>query len=279
MYTRIDELIWKDAKLKKISNESKLLFIYLLSCQHRNVLGLYSLPKYYVQGDLGYPLATVSKGLLELFNNGFITYDEESETVLVNNFLKYNPLENPNQVKGALKVMPTIPKTQLFYKLIDVIKSSENTHLHELKAGIESYLKSNGFERVTVTVSKQEEEEEEEEEKVKDKKAKPKGFSDLINEYTSDESLRISINDFIEMRKKNKKNMTERALELMLRKLDGLADNEVDKKLILNQSIENCWQGIFPLKDNLNQRQPKQQSTTNNPFLRMEMEGVFDNDE
>lgn len=114
---------------------------------------------------------------------------------------------------------------------------------------------------------------------VKDKKAKPKGFSDLINEYTSDESLRISINDFIEMRKKNKKNMTERALELMLRKLDGLADNEVDKKLILNQSIENCWQGIFPLKDKHNQRQPKQQSITNNPFLRMEIEGVFDDDE
>lgn len=161
MYTRIDELIWKDAKLKKISNESKLLFIYLLSCQHRNVLGLYNLPKYYVQGDLGYSLETVSKGLLELFNNGFITYDEESETVLVNNFLKYNPLENPNQVKGALKVMPTIPKTQLFYKLVDVINSSENTHLHELKAGIESYLKSNGFERVTITVSKQEEVKEE----------------------------------------------------------------------------------------------------------------------
>jgi len=281
MYTRIDELIWKDAKLKKISNESKLLFIYLLSCQHRNVLGLYSLPKYYVQGDLGYPLETVSKGLVELFNNGFITYDEESETVLVNNFLKYNPLENPNQVKGALKVMPTIPKTQLFYKLVDVINSSENIHLHELKEGIESYLESNGLERVTVTVSKQEEVKEKVKEKVKeeDKKAKPKGFSDLINEYTSDESLRISINDFIEMRKKNKKNMTDKALELMLEKLDRLADNEVDKKLILNQSIENCWQGIFPLKDNLNQRQPKQQSTTSNPFLRMEMEGVFDDDE
>jgi uncharacterized phage protein (TIGR02220 family) len=161
MYTRIDELIWKDAKLKKISNESKLLFIYLLSCQHRNVLGLYNLPKYYVQGDLGYSFETVSKGLEELFNNGFITYDDEAETILVNNFLKYNPLENPNQVKGALKVMPTIPKTQLFYKLVDVINSSENTHLHELKAGIECYLKSNGFERVTLTVSKQEEVKEE----------------------------------------------------------------------------------------------------------------------
>jgi len=180
MYTRIDELIWKDAKLKKISNESKLLFIYLLSCQHRNVLGLYNLPKYYVQGDLGYSFETVSKGLEELFNNGFITYDDEAETILVNNFLKYNPLENPNQVKGALKVMPTIPKTQLFYKLVDVINSSENTHLHELKAGIECYLKSNGFERVTLTVSKQEEVKEEVKEEVTEKKEELKEFLNSI---------------------------------------------------------------------------------------------------
>lgn len=180
MYTRIDELIWKDAKLKKISNESKLLFIYLLSCQHRNVLGLYNLPKYYVQGDLGYSFETVSKGLEELFNNGFITYDDEAETILVNNFLKYNPLENPNQVKGALKVMPTIPKTQLFYKLVDVINSSENTHLHELKAGIECYLKSNGFERVTLTVSKQEEVKEEVAEEVKEKNKELKEFLNSI---------------------------------------------------------------------------------------------------
>jgi len=115
-------------------------------------------------------------------------------------------------------------------------------------------------------------------EKKDNNRAKPKGFSYLINGYTEDENLKISINDFIEMRKKNKKNMTEKALELMLKKLDGLADNEVDKKLILDQSIENCWQGIFPLKNNGNQRQLKQQSITNNPFLRMEMEGVFDDE-
>ena len=81
------------------------------------------------------------------------------------------------------------------------------------------------------------------------------------------------------MRKKNKKNMTERALELMLKKLDGMASDDLTKQKILNQSIENCWQGIFPLKNNGNQQQLKQQSITNNPFLRMEMEGVFDDDE
>lgn len=161
MYTKIDELMWKDSKLKTISTHSKLMFIYLLSCQHRNVLGLYNLPKYYVQGDLGYSLERVSKGLEELFNNGLVTYDEESETVLINNFLKYNPLENPNQVKGAVKAIQTIPKTQLFYNLVDILNTSNNKYLSDLKTGVENYLDSNGFERVVITVSKQEEVKEE----------------------------------------------------------------------------------------------------------------------
>jgi len=108
--------------------------------------------------------------------------------------------------------------------------------------------------------------------------SKPNGFSVIIDSYTNDENLKQSIIDFVDMRKKNKKNMTERALELMLKKLDGLAGNEVDKKLILNQSIENCWQGIFPLKNNGNQQQLKQQSITNNPFLEMAMNGEFDDE-
>jgi len=182
MFTKIDELMWKDAKFKKTHNESRLLFIYLLSSQHRNVLGLYNLPKYYIQGDLGYSSERVSKGLLELIENGFVTYDEESETILIHNFLKYNPLENPNQVKGALKAIKTIPKTQLFYNLVDIINTSDNKYLEQLKLGLEKHLKSNGFERVCQRVSKQEEEEEEVKEEVKEEESKP-SWSEESDEY------------------------------------------------------------------------------------------------
>ena len=44
--------------------------------------------------------------------------------------------------------------------------------------------------------------------------------------------------------------MTDRALTLMLKRLDELANNDTLKVRILDQSIMNNWQGIFPLKDN-----------------------------
>lgn len=58
--------------------------------------------------------------------------------------------------------------------------------------------------------------------------------------------------DFKAMRIKIRKPMTERAEELLIKKLDGLNNNEEEQIAILNQSIMNSWLGIFPLKGDYN---------------------------
>ena len=72
-------------------------------------------------------------------------------------------------------------------------------------------------------------------------------------------NLEKAIDDFIAMRKKIKKPLTKRAIELTLSKLQKLAPGDEEKKIkILNNSIMNCWQGIFQLKDEKPQlTQPK----------------------
>lgn len=55
--------------------------------------------------------------------------------------------------------------------------------------------------------------------------------------------------DFADMRKKIKKPLTEKARELTLSELEKLAPgDEAMKVAILEQSIQRCWQGVFPLK-------------------------------
>ena len=44
--------------------------------------------------------------------------------------------------------------------------------------------------------------------------------------------------------------MTTHALELLIKKLDRFANDDNTKIEILNESIMNGWNGIFPLKDN-----------------------------
>ncbi|WP_206154634.1 hypothetical protein ACUH7Y_09465 [Clostridium beijerinckii] len=71
----------------------------------------------------------------------------------------------------------------------------------------------------------------------------------VISEFTKNKELIQTIIDFMKMRDKLKKPMTDRALELMLKKLQGLSEVEEIQIKILENSIENCWQGIFPLKE------------------------------
>jgi hypothetical protein len=66
--------------------------------------------------------------------------------------------------------------------------------------------------------------------------------------------LSKTFTDFLEMRKKIKKPMTERAKELLLKKLGGLAETEDAKVAILEQSIVNGWQDIYPLKQERSQQ-------------------------
>lgn len=70
-----------------------------------------------------------------------------------------------------------------------------------------------------------------------------------IREFTEDKTLIETIIDFMKMRDKIKKPMTDRALKIMLNKLNTLSNDTEIQINILEKSIENCWQGIFALKE------------------------------
>ena len=81
-----------------------------------------------------------------------------------------------------------------------------------------------------------------------------------INKHSANCSpeLAEALAAFAEHRKKLKKPMTDRAKELMLSKLSKMARTEQEQIAILNQSIVNGWQGVFPLGGERKQKQAKQ---------------------
>lgn len=79
--------------------------------------------------------------------------------------------------------------------------------------------------------------------------------------YPHDENLNLAFIDFVDMRKAIKKPMTERAITLAMNKLKKLSaipfSDSMDNDLaiqILEQSTMNCWQDLYPLKDNSNKK-------------------------
>ena len=84
----------------------------------------------------------------------------------------------------------------------------------------------------------------------KEKTSKQETYNDIINAYTTNNDLKETLIEFIKMRKNIKCPMTNRALKLLLSKLDKLSNNENTKIEILNESILNSWKGVYPLKAN-----------------------------
>lgn len=61
-----------------------------------------------------------------------------------------------------------------------------------------------------------------------------------------------AMDEFKKMRKLIRKPMTDRAVKITITNLNKLTSNENEKILILEQSIANSWQGVFPLKEDKN---------------------------
>lgn len=73
--------------------------------------------------------------------------------------------------------------------------------------------------------------------------------------FPDDEALNQAFLDYLEMRKQIRKPMTDKAIELAIKKLEELSalpfSDSMDNDLaiqILNQSVMNSWQGLFPIK-------------------------------
>ena len=108
-------------------------------------------------------------------------------------------------------------------------------------------------------------------------KKQTKSYDEQIAEYTGNEELQDALKAFIQMRSFIKKPMTEYALKLMLKKLDEFGNTDDTKIAILNQSITNNWQGIFPLKDGNTKRdkQPEKKYDQNGYESEEELMAMF----
>jgi hypothetical protein len=88
------------------------------------------------------------------------------------------------------------------------------------------------------------------------KESKKESFDSLIDNYTANEDLRTELKNHLATRKAKKATLTNRAIELSLKKLDELTKQypvnmQDDAKIkIVQKSIENGWIGFFELKDN-----------------------------
>ena len=89
---------------------------------------------------------------------------------------------------------------------------------------------------------------------IKEKKSTRKESISEILEKIENLKLKETYLDFLEMRNKIKSPIvTERALKMLINKLNSLATDQKEQIAILEQSILNNWKSVYPIKTSYNQ--------------------------
>lgn len=86
---------------------------------------------------------------------------------------------------------------------------------------------------------------------IKERKKETETYDTVINESIEAESIKVktALYEFIKMRKLIKKPLTNLALQKIITKLKTLTKYDSQQVAILEQSIMNCWQDIYHLKE------------------------------
>jgi len=108
-YGKVYSTFWSSQTTGGLSDDAKLLAVYLMTCSHSTIAGVFRLPDGYVSEDLGWDQERVSKGFDELFRKGFANRCETTKWAWVCKHLEWNKPENPNQRKAAAKIALSVP--------------------------------------------------------------------------------------------------------------------------------------------------------------------------
>lgn len=228
-YGKVHTSFWTSATTRSMTECARTLALYLITSPHSTIAGAFRLPDGYVCEDLQWTPERVSEGFLELFDKGFANRCGTTKWVWVCKHLEWNPPENPNQRKSALKIALTVPDEctwkSAFMRVCGPLLGAENIDSPNPSA----------------TVAKPFPNQEQEQEQEQKKPASP---AFVLPEWIPVEAW----DGYVSMRKKQRKPMTDRARDLKVAELLRFRNAGHDVGAILDKSTANSWTDIYEPK-------------------------------
>ena len=108
-YGRVYTAFWTSEDIRALTDDGRLLALYLLTSPHSTIAGVFRLPNGYASDDLQWGTERVSDGFRELIAKGFASRCEATNWVWIRRFLEWNAPDGPNQWKAARKVAALVP--------------------------------------------------------------------------------------------------------------------------------------------------------------------------
>lgn len=117
----IDTKIWSDTWFEELCAEEKLLFIYLITNEKTNMLGVYEMSKKKISFETSISISNVEKHLKRFENDAKIIYRKNN--VILCNFLKHQKY-NSNMMVSAVRIYNEL-SNELKIKGLEYIKEGK----------------------------------------------------------------------------------------------------------------------------------------------------------
>lgn len=108
-YGKVHVSFWSSDTLKGVGDDGRFLALYLLTCGHGNMAGVFRLPMGYAIEDTGWVSERLSNGFKTLSDAGWLKRDERTGWTFIVNWPKWNRPDNPNQRKAVEKMVDQVP--------------------------------------------------------------------------------------------------------------------------------------------------------------------------
>lgn len=106
MFRKVSDTLWDSEKLNELGEDNdaaRLLYVHLLVNRHGNSAGCYTIRVPYVMEELRWSGAgKFKKAMMDLIGVGLIAYTRSTSTVLIENWLAFNP---PTNAKHGIRTL------------------------------------------------------------------------------------------------------------------------------------------------------------------------------
>lgn len=231
IFRNIQMSFWTDPKIADdFAPDEKYFYLYLMTNPHTNLCGCYEVSMKQMSDETGYTKERVEK-LIKRLEEGHrtIIYSRDSKEMLIVNWHKYNWTSSSKFRIPLGKEIQNVKNVNFKTYLTDLYNGIDTVSIPYPYPIDTNCIDTTDTDTITDTIT--------------DSITKNKY-------YPNDELLNKSFSDYVDYRKKIKKPMTDKAIELAIEKLNELSQGDNDKAIqIINQSIMQGWQGLFELKE------------------------------
>lgn len=113
-FSKVSPAFWRSKKFRQLpTDQSRLAYVYMLTCEHQTSAGAYRLPHAYAADDLGWPIDTFKTGLAQVEEAGLIISDNETDEILITNWFKHNRPMNRKHRIGIVAILERLESNEL----------------------------------------------------------------------------------------------------------------------------------------------------------------------